>query len=40
MLESSEDLVEEHGETINSLMEVIDMKMEVDNSMIHLIVMQ
>jgi hypothetical protein len=38
-LESSEEFIEDHGETINSLMEIIDMKMEVDNSMIHLIVL-
>jgi len=38
-LESSEEFIQDHGETINSLMEIIDMKMEVDNSMIHLIVL-
>ena len=40
MAEGSEEFVSEHGETINMLMDVIDMKMEVDNAMIHLIVMQ
>jgi hypothetical protein len=39
-LEGSEDFVAEYGETINSLLEVIDMKMEVDNSMLHLIVLE
>ena len=38
-LESSEEFIQDHGETINALMEIIDMKMEVDNSMIHLIVL-
>ena len=38
-MEGSEEFVQEHAESINMLMDVIDMKMETDNTLLHLIVL-
>jgi hypothetical protein len=38
-MEGSEEFVQEHAESINMLMNVIDMKMETDNTLLHLIVL-